>query len=539
MKLNKLSRDICLGGHWNDRFILGIKYIDYDSDEHIIYLKTDGIYNVYVVEINEGLVNNQYYNTNYYDIDNDDSLYSMHLSPYLEPGDGRIIKEKRERLAYSENGIYTAIMSGRIKAPNNKVLEIKSIRHDTTDLSYFCGGFDAYSNPAGFHELKTFEFEAENFPIAPTSAYRMFLGCESLEKVVIGCQNDSLINVESMFHGCSKLTNVNLRNFKTANITNMFLMFCDCSSLETLDLSTWNTGNVTRVCFMFDGCTNLKNLNLNNWNTTNVTEMDCMFKDCQSLTTLNVSHFNTENVKTLSSMFYNCSSLASLDITNFNTSKVIDMGGMFYGCSSLREIKGLSNLNVPSMVTRMNKMFQGCIGLTSLDLSNFNTTIDTAEEMFEGCYNLKELNISNLKINPTAPSIYNKTNANGIFKGCSSLETLDLSKFTMTYVNAMTETFKDCNSLKTLDLRNLEAFKDNYYYNYNVDDLFYGCDELQELRLDNCHYNTIKRIVPMLPEHTKPDDITHYIYCKQANTIDTSTGNPLIPPTGWTYIYVD
>lgn len=537
----RLSRDICLGGHWNDRYVLGIKYVDHERNGHVIYLKTDGVYNVYTV-------------TGGYKIINDDSLYSMHLSPYLEPGDGRIIKEERNSYYYSESGTYKTIMSGRIQAANSSVIEVNSIRSDTINLDYFCGGLDGSNNTAGFINLKSFEFEEEDFPTNPTSAKSMFQGCKSLEKVVIGCQNDSLIDVRYMFLDCPKLVDVNLRSFKTANITDMYLMFGGCSSLETLDLSTWDTGNVTEVRSMFSGCTNLKNLNLNNWNTTNVTKMDTMFYDCQSLTTLNVNHFNTENTTSASSMFSYCSSLTSLDVTNFNTRKIKDMSfmfnecssllsldlsqfntssvtsmtGMFCGCSSLREIIGLANFNV-SGVYLMNKMFKGCIGLTSLDLSQFNTTIVDAEEMFEGCYNLKELDISNLILYPG----HGTAGVKGVFKGCSSLETLDLSKLTMPNASSMIEMFKDCYSLKTLNLSNLQCAP------FYVDDLFTGCNALQELRLDNCPYDTIRILISKLPAAIEPDDVTHRIFCKQINTRNPDDGTYLTPPTGWKFEYVN
>lgn len=536
----RLSRDICLGGHWNNRYVLGIKYVDHDRNGHIIYLKTDGVYNAYTVTGGG------------FEIINDDNLYSMHLSPYLEPGDGRIIKEERDSCSYSENGTYKAIMSGRIKAPNSSVLEIKSIRRDTIDLSYFCGGFGASDTPYGFTNLKSFEFEAEDFPTNPTTTYRMFQGCESLEKVVIGCENDSLIDTIEMFHGCSKLVDVNLRNFKTANIKSMAFMFLNCSSLETLDLSSWNTGNVVHIAGMFEGCTNLKNLNLSNWNTANVTDMTGVFEDCQSLATLDVSHFNTENTKNFNAMFNGCSSLISLDVTNFNTSKATDIGwmfggcssllsldlsqfntskvenmsGVFNGCSSLREIKGLANFNA-SKVLHTKWMFEGCIGLTSLDLSHFNTTVWSAEGMFKGCYNLKQLDISNLII--IAPA--HDSGVQAMFSGCSSLETLDLSKLTIPNATSIAEMFKDCSSLKILNLSNLQC--EPYY----VDDLFTGCNALQELRLDNCPYDTIRILISKLPKHTKPDDITHCIYCKQSNT-RSSDGTYLTPPTGWKFEYV-
>ena len=44
-------------------------------------------------------------------------------------------------------------------------------------------------------------------------------------------------------------------------------------------------------------------------------------------------------------MFSNCSSLTSLDLSNFNTSRVINMQYMFYGCSSMTSLD-LSNFDM-------------------------------------------------------------------------------------------------------------------------------------------------------------------------------------------------
>ena len=60
---------------------------------------------------------------------------------------------------------------------------------------------------------------------------------------------------------------------------------------------------------MFSGCSSLTNLNLSNFNTQNVTYMDYVFSECSSLTNINLSNFNTQNVTNMSNMFYGCSSL--------------------------------------------------------------------------------------------------------------------------------------------------------------------------------------------------------------------------------------
>ena len=76
-------------------------------------------------------------------------------------------------------------------------------------------------------------------------------------------------------------------------------MFYHCKSLTNLNLSNFNTKNVTNMCCMFNGCKSLTNLNLSNFNTKNVTDMSSMFIGCESLTNLNLSNFNTRNVITL------------------------------------------------------------------------------------------------------------------------------------------------------------------------------------------------------------------------------------------------
>ena len=92
-------------------------------------------------------------------------------------------------------------------------------------------------------------------------------------------------------------------------------------------------------------------------------------------------------VTNMSSMFYNCKSLTSLDLSNFDTSQVTNMSYMFYTCKSLTSLD-LSNFDT-SQVTDMKSMFYICKSLTSLDLSNFDTSkVTNMINMFADCYNL-------------------------------------------------------------------------------------------------------------------------------------------------------
>ena len=95
---------------------------------------------------------------------------------------------------------------------------------------------------------------------------------------------------------------------------------------------------------------------------------------------------------TCASMFYGCTGLTSLNLSNFDTSKVTDMKYMFFSCRGLTSLN-LSNFDT-SKVTDMSLMFTDCKGLTSLNLSNFDTSnVTTMSSMFNSCTSLTSLDI--------------------------------------------------------------------------------------------------------------------------------------------------
>ena len=91
----------------------------------------------------------------------------------------------------------------------------------------------------------------------------------------------------------------------------------------------------------------------------------------------------TCNVKDMSGMFLGCISLSSLDVSRWDTSQVTDMSWMFGGCSTL------SSLDVSrwdtSKVTDMNFMFYRCSALRELDAKMWDTGMVTSHNaMFQG-----------------------------------------------------------------------------------------------------------------------------------------------------------
>ena len=123
-----------------------------------------------------------------------------------------------------------------------------------------------------------------------------------------------------------------------------------------------------------------------------------------------------------------------------------------------------------SKVTNMNDMFYFCTSLTSLDVSRFNTSnVTSMKSMFGGCKGLTSLDVSNFNTS-------NVTNMNHMFYGCSGLTSLDLSNFNTSNVTDMSQMFVGCNKITSLDLSNFNTSKvtDMTY-------MFSGCTSLTSL----------------------------------------------------------
>ena len=128
------------------------------------------------------------------------------------------------------------------------------------------------------------------------------------------------------------------------NINNCINIFRQCEDITEIDLSNFDTSEVTDMSSMFYGCSSLKSLELSSFDTSNVANMRGMLYNCSSLSSLNLSNFNTSHVTNMLHMFYGCSSLSSINLFNFNIPNLIDMSGIFFGCKNLGYIY-LKNLN--------------------------------------------------------------------------------------------------------------------------------------------------------------------------------------------------
>ena len=81
----------------------------------------------------------------------------------------------------------------------------------------------------------------------------------------------------------------------------------------------------------------------------------------------NIEYLVTDSVTNMQRMFEGCSKVSSLDLNGFNTANVTDMSYMFKDCSALTNLRTNISFNTTN-VTNMAGMFWGCSSLTSIDV---------------------------------------------------------------------------------------------------------------------------------------------------------------------------
>ena len=203
-------------------------------------------------------------------------------------------------------------------------------------------------------------------------------------------------------------------------------------------------------------------------------------------------------------MFGYCRNLTSLDLSNFNTSNVTNMNFMFESCSSLTSIIGLENFDT-SKVTDMSDMFSYCIDLTSITgLENFNTSKVTYMcDMFYKCNSLTSLNLSNWDTS-------NVTNMSGMFNYCESLTSITgLENFNTSNVTNMSGMFNYCESLTSIT--GLENFNTSNVTSMNR--MFGSCDKLTSVDVSSFNISNVTNMSGM------------FNYCNSLTSLDLSNFN--------------
>lgn len=212
-------------------------------------------------------------------------------------------------------------------------------------------------------------------PRNETTLQELFYNYDKL--VSIDMSNWDISNItslRSLFGNCTSLVSVECADWDTSNVTDFYAMLDECINLKTFDVRKWVTSSATRMSWMFNR-TALEDLDVSNFDTKKVTDMFAMFSGCRALTRLDISNFDTSNVLSIGRFFsywdrvceelnisgLNLSNVRSIDLAFYRSSfKVIRCDGLRFPNIDMSKI-GLNDstaLTVDSIVGLLNALPQ-------------------------------------------------------------------------------------------------------------------------------------------------------------------------------------
>lgn len=170
-----------------------------------------------------------------------------------------------------------------------------------------------------------------------------------------------------------------------------------------------------------------------------------------------------------SGFFQNASRVTSVDFSQMRN-RITTCSGWFFGCGALKTIKGLHL----SEATTTTQMFYNCSSLTSLDVSKWDVSKATSiMSMFAGCGSLTSLDVSNWNTSNVL-SMY------AVFQNCKSLTSLDVSKWDVSKVTDMSRMFEYCQALTSLDASKWDASSVT-----SMTNIFYYCNTITSIDVSN------------------------------------------------------
>ena len=243
---------------------------------------------------------------------------------------------------------------------------------------------------------------------------------------------------------------------------------------------------------------NIYSLDFSLFDSTNLTNMRILFNKCKKLKEIKgFDKLDTSKVIDMEGLFQNCITLEYIDLSNFDTSNVTNMAFMFNHCNRLKEIKGLDKF-ITSKATTMEGMFQSCFKLEFIDVSSFDTSnVEIMNFMFVDCFKLKGIKGIN-KLNTKKV-----TNMTGMFENCLSLKYLNLENFDTSNVTNMSYMFNKCKKLK--EIKGMDKFNTiNLTTTYAM---FQFCTEIEKIDLSGFDTSNVTNMSYMFNKCKKLKEI--------------------------------
>ena len=419
-----------------------------------------------------------------------------------------------------------------------------AITNNNTDYQYLFHKYDGT-------ELDVSKLDTSNV----TKMAYMFSYCTQVSELdVSGFDTSNVVEMQYMFNHCSNLISIgDSSNFDTSNVTRMDYMFGYCGNLDALDVGNFDTSNVNTMYGIFMDCTSLIELDISNFDTSNVTNMSYMFNNCKALEELSINNFDMTKVTSTNNMFRYCTSLHIIRLDNCSNdtiNKIITSSGFptdaIEGVTRTIYCKeeNAADLTAPtnwvfSFITEEEiipptivpetpsepeiilTLYEPYEFKNDTSLTEVTTTVNESHtdlsDMFYGCINLTS-------VNTTDWNTENVTTMSSMFNNCQSLTSLDLSSFNTSNVTSMAKMFAYCYNLEELDIRNFEISQETA-----IGSMFNSCSNLKVLYLNDCSATTIARLLEggVVPTRENDDGVMY------VNEDTYQTAKNLVPD-GWT-----
>ncbi|MBQ7598577.1 MAG: leucine-rich repeat protein [Clostridia bacterium] len=471
--------------------------------------------------------------------------------------------------AYSLRGeclIHIASKTLLMGTSNSVIPNDGSVENITTFAFYGCSALKTIALPDSLKSITEAAFcdctglTEIQFPSNLTTiGGSAFNGCTGLTEIQFPSGLTTIGN--AAFKGCTGLAELRI----PSGITRINAgSFEDCTGLKTVSFADWKGQDLDISDRAFYGCTGLTKVNLpqgvksiNNYSfayCTNLTELSLpktvnkiesnAFDHCGKLRTITV---DSENPRFLSRN--NClinTETKELIAACYNSvipddGSVIKIGlGAFSGCEELTSIIfpesikqicgfndciGLTEVTIPGNVNRLLWAFQGCTGLTKLNIlpgeplsidDSFNdcTALETLSfpdretsiRGFSGCTNLTEVII------PSSVTSIMKA-----FHNCTNLANVNLSEGLVKLSG-----FSNCTKLTSISIPKTE--KEIGYYSVNDKTAFDGCSGLTSVEFPD----EVKQIYGFsncqgITSITIPKDATDFYAFKDCYNLKTVT----------------
>ena len=425
---------------------------------------------------------------------------------------------------------------------------VYSLNNASQDPGWYTDGLA--QNITSFNFDPSFEFAR------PVSTRRWFANMTGLTSRNVGtfyyCNTDKVEDMSCMFAGCSALTKLDLKHFETGNVTTMEGMFRDCTALQTLDVRFFNTSKVTDMSLMFYNCNSLTDIDLTGFRTHEVTNMRYMFYKCYALTTLDLSSFETESVTNMQAMFCVCSKLKTIYVGNSwkmrSDVRAVDMfafcsnliGGMGTAWNSANTNGGYAHVDEGTGNPGYFTATKAYAVLTGNTLTFYYD--DNKPQRTGTVYSLSGIggnwlplwtgNASSVKkvVFDASFSGFQPKSMYAWFYGMSDLTQIDgLNHLDTYWVADMRSLFKGCSSIKTIDLNHFNTNNLRYadlMFNYckNLETIYVGTSwYLTKLKSSSAMFENCDNLVGM--KGTAYSDYYYFTDASYAH-VDGGAANP-------------